>query len=455
MPRVSLAERPEQAGLRGRDERQLAGAHAAASAASTSLRWTWTIRSACSRTKAAGSTPPISRWPVSKHQATSLAARTRVDVARRSRRACRRAGAARASRPCAGDELRELGAAGSPARSQLGVVELDRAATTPGRLHDGGDEDVGARGGEQRRHAAASARASSADGSCRTTGTKPPTSRSPWRSSSARSAGAVERQVAERARARSRAGPSAAISRSTRSGGSMQAPAGDLADAPRDGGAGQAAVGGQRRTSSLVGRLRALTLVERRSGAHTPPGLERSNLLERSNAGEYASAADGCQAQSLAGGQRTSAYVTMEDVAREARVSRALVSLVMRESPKVSGRAPRARARRRRRASATAPTRSPAASPATARSTVGVLLNDLHNPFFAEIADGIEELRVRARLPRCCCITGGRHEPARAGDARGAARVPHRRADPREPAHADRADRAGRGLAAAASSSGA
>ena len=101
---------------------------------------------------------------------------------------------------------------------------------------------------------------------------------------------------------------------------------------------------------------------------------------------------------------------TIVDVAERAGVSKSLVSLVMRGSPKV--------AEDSRRAVIEAASELGYRPNVIARSLVqrsstviGVVLSDLHNPYFADVADGIEEAAVKGSYR--AILSAGFLEPER------------------------------------------
>lgn len=105
---------------------------------------------------------------------------------------------------------------------------------------------------------------------------------------------------------------------------------------------------------------------------------------------------------------------TMEDVAARAGVSRALVSLVMNGSPKVS-RERREAVERAAAELAYSPHVMARALASRTSTVLGVLVSDLRNAFFAEVVEGMDAA-ARAAGFQLIINTGGR-SPARERDA--------------------------------------
>ena len=119
------------------------------------------------------------------------------------------------------------------------------------------------------------------------------------------------------------------------------------------------------------------------------------------------------------------AQPTMQQVAERAGVSTRARLARDAAGTKCLGLPPPARPRRCGRVSATAPT-SWLATGSRRQTQIGVVLNDIHNPFFAEIIDGIQAASDEAGY-RVLIGNGKRSPIGRSGDGRNLSPVPSRR----------------------------
>ena len=102
----------------------------------------------------------------------------------------------------------------------------------------------------------------------------------------------------------------------------------------------------------------------------------------------------------------------MSEIARAAGVSKSTVSLVLRDSPLVKGET-RQRVEQAMQRLGYVYNRGAASLRAASSDFVGMVISDLTNPFFAELAVGIEDALYRLGfVPMSDTVTGGENTAA-------------------------------------------
>ena len=204
-------------------------------------------------TKATGSQPPISRWPVSRHQPTSDAAQQPLDV-----------GGALDSVPACGcsASVSPWAATSSSIAARLRTTAAGLRSSSAGGRRPGGvgderaHEHLGAGGGQAARRVLRGGAGAVERGLVQDERHEAADEREPVRVEPLAQRAGVERQPAERAELRRRQAEPGHLGEHAL-GRELQAPARHLAHAPRDRRAGQPHA---RRRTVLVPRNRAVSL---------------------------------------------------------------------------------------------------------------------------------------------------------------------------------------------------